>query len=227
MLAIVQSRMSSERLPGKAMLALGDRPVLGRVIDQLRKSRQLARIVVATSTETEDIEIVDFCNADKIECFRGDLENVALRFRDLLLTCDESAFVRISGDSPLIDYSLIDEIINMHEAKKTDISTNIFSRTFPKGQSVEVISSRSFFTAYALMKTPEHYEHVTKIFYEQPESFRIGTLESGGNYDACNLSIDTMEDYHRIRAVYAKYGNHIPSWRELIRCFDERSESHG
>ena len=109
MLCIVQARMSSERLPGKTLMTLNGCPLLKYVIDNIKKSKKIKKIVVATSSLKNDDKIIDYCKKNKIEYFRGNLKNVANRFYNILKNRKYDSFVRISGDSPLIDYKLLDK----------------------------------------------------------------------------------------------------------------------
>lgn len=201
MLCIVQARMSSERLPGKTLMTLNGCPLLKYVIDNIKKSKKIKKIVVATSSLKNDDKIIDYCKKNKIEYFRGNLKNVANRFYNILKNRKYDSFVRISGDSPLIDYKLLDKIINIYNKGKYDICTNVMKRSFPKGQSIEVFSSNIFLKNFSKLNSFFDLEHVTNYFYRNYEKFKIFNLSSKQNYSKINLSIDTQKDFVRINKL--------------------------
>src|SRR5262245_53599415 len=126
--AVVQARMSSSRLPGKVLLPLADRPMLGWVLESLRHAEGLDRIVVATSTESEDDAVAAWCVEEGVECFRGSLDDVAGR----LLAAGEAhaleAIARVNGDSPLLDRRLVAQGCTQFSASGADVVTNVHPR---------------------------------------------------------------------------------------------------
>jgi spore coat polysaccharide biosynthesis protein SpsF len=219
MLCIIQSRMSSQRLPGKMMMDIGGRVLIGRVIDRVRLSKKVSKIIVATSDHPSDDPIEQFCEVENIICYRGSLNNVAKRFMEIVLAENALSFVRINGDSPLIDPELIDCAISYFELGDNDLVTNVGVRTFPKGQSVEVILTNVFVSLYNELTTNEQREHVTKAFYERPENFRIMNFTSGGNFNSINMCIDTSEDKRNIEVVLKNVGREIGNWKDLSLLF--------
>lgn len=216
MLAIVQARLNSFRLPGKMLMELSGRVVLGRVLDQVAGARRVGRIVVATSQESSDDGIADFCRGEGVICHRGPLDDVAERFRRAAREEAVEAFVRVNGDSPLIDPALIDRAIAYYEQDECDLVTNVFVRSFPKGQSVEVLRFATFDRLCAEMIGADDKEHVTKAIYENPAPFRIVSFTSGVDAGAINMSIDTREDFDRVAALIAAAGGRAGGWRELL-----------
>jgi spore coat polysaccharide biosynthesis protein SpsF len=217
MLCIVQARLSSERLPGKMLMDLRGRPLLGRVLDRLSGSRCLRRIVVATSVLESDDPIVAFCAREGAACFRGPLDDVAERFRGIVHQESSPAFVRISGDSPLIDPAIVDRAVGYFSSHADcDLVTNVFLRTFPKGQSVEVVRTQSFLELFRAPRDREQQEHVTRAFYQAPERHRIVSFTSGAQAGTDNLSVDTPTDLARVQRVLDRCENRPGSWSELL-----------
>ena len=142
MLCIIQARYSSKRLPGKVLKKILGATVLKRVVDQVKKSKKISKIIIATSNHKTDKKIINFCKKNKIQCISGPLNNVFKRFYSIIVQQHCKSFVRISADSPLIDPSLIDRAVTIFNKKRYDIVTNVFPRTFPKGFSVEVVNSK-------------------------------------------------------------------------------------
>jgi len=217
MLCIIQARMSSERLPGKVLLEIDGRALLGRVIDQVGKARSISKVIIATSSDPSDQKIKDFCLKENIKCHAGSLEDVASRFLEISLEHKKSPFVRISGDSPLIDPQIIEQAIDRFYLIPCDIVTNVFPRTFPKGQSVEIINPESFIKAYSMITSKEQKEHVTKVFYENVNEFKIENFTSDGDYSNYNFCVDTSMDLQEINELIKHIPNDKFSWKELIQ----------
>ena len=200
MICILQARMSSKRLKGKIMKKLSGKTIISRVVKQIQKSKKIKKIIIATSTKKEDDLIEKFCKKNKLIFYRGSLENVALRFLHIQKKFNLKSFVRINCDSPLINPKLIDKLINKYNEGDYDIVTNIFPRSFPKGQSVEVIKSKTFLKAYSLFKK-KHFEHVTNFFYDNYKKFKIFNLLSSKNFSDLRLCVDTKSDLKRLREL--------------------------
>ena len=198
---IIQARMTSKRLPGKVLRRVCDKPMLEYLLERLNHCENVAEIVVATSCDPSDKPIVDFCSGINVSCFRGSLLNVAQRFYDLLTYHGFDAFVRISGDSPLLDQRLIDSDIKLFLDGDYDMVTNVLSRTFPKGQSVEILKSDVFIEAFEKMKEEDDLEHVTKYIYKNCNIYKIHNFESGERLENIQLSVDTEEDLLKFKQI--------------------------
>ena len=136
--------MSSKRFLGKVLHNVEGKPMLAYVLERLQRCRPLDGIVVATSTDDSDTPVADFCHECGVDCYRGPLQDVAGRFKEVLDEYRFDGFVRVCGDSPLIDQRLIDKGIRIFRRSGFDIVTNVSPKTFPKGQSVEVLSTDTF-----------------------------------------------------------------------------------
>ena len=197
------------------LLQLKDRAILGRTLDRLSRSKTISSLVVATSDNTSDDPIAEFCALEFVRCCRGSLDNVAARFRQVLEQERAAQFLRVSGDSPLIDAALVDQAVRYFFAGACDLATNIVTRTFPKGQSVEVLLTETFLQVCDTFSTSDQQEHVTRFYYENPSVFRIASFTSGRNYGDINLSVDTEIDFARVAAILDRSGNRPGTWSEL------------
>lgn len=197
--------MSSKRLPGKVLLNLGNKTVLGHIIYQLKRVRNKKRIIVLTSSNKSDDLIAKFCKQKKITYFRGDLNNVYKRYIQAIKKFKNKMFVRINGDSPMINYKLIDNAIRIFKSKKYDLVTNCQFRSFPKGQSVEIINSKIFVKNFKFIKTKRDKEHVFLYFYKNFSKFKIFNILSKLNNKNKNQSIDTIKDYLLIKKLIEKH----------------------
>lgn len=221
---IVQARMSSWRLPGKVLAPLAGRPLLGRLLDALRQAKEPDLLLVATSADASDDPVAAFCQSEGAPCFRGPLDDVAARFLAAAEAYGLDAFVRICGDSPLLDPRLVDEAVALFRAADADLVTNVLRRTFPKGQSVEVVRTQSLRRAVAAMTDAQDREHVTRHFYACPERYRIRAFESGGDFGGTNLCVDTPEDLARVERLFSLLETPAWScgWRQILALEDGR-----
>lgn len=194
-IGLVQARSTSSRFPGKMLKPFLSTSVLGSVISRVKCSQFVDEVFVLTSSDESDDELCELARSLRVRVHRGSLENVAARFYDFLLSQTSEAFVRISGDSPLIDPELIDRGVELFYQSEADLATNVLRRTFPKGQSVEVIRTRAFIESFPLMRAPHHLEHVTTFFYENLERFSVASFESEDDFSDVRLCIDFERDY--------------------------------
>ena len=184
--------------------------MLQYLIEGLKRCPELDEIVVATSDDESDEPISAFCKTLEIPCFRGPLGDVAGRFLGVITSSNYDGFVRISGDSPLLDHRLVSKAVALFKGGGYDIVTNVQMRTFPKGQSIEVLRASTFRPVYPLMKADYQKEHVTPYFYENPDRFSIHNFESGKDYGEIQLSVDTAEDMVRMEGIVSEMSG--PHW---------------
>jgi spore coat polysaccharide biosynthesis protein SpsF len=219
MLGIIQARMSSKRFRGKMLTNLEGVTILERVVNQLNKAKNITKVVVATSVEESDNEIQAFCKCMGIAYYRGPLQDVALRFIEILKMEKPDAFVRISGDSPTIDPKIIDYATDTYLNGNFNLVTNIFPRTFPKGQSVEVLTSQIYLETYEFFSEDYHFEHVTKYYYENQGKFRIKNFENPVNYASVNLCVDTPSDLNMMAKILKFCKNDSQDFKQLAEAY--------
>ena len=207
MIIFIQARFNSNRLPGKVLMNLAGKPMLQWTIERLKTSIKSIPIAVITSDTKSDDVINSFCHNLGIKCYRGDLNNVAIRFRNACKNFGHKEFIRICGDSPLIDPCLIQTAINLKKEVSADIITNLYPRTFPKGQSVEIVSLSSIDLILDQDLTKEEKEHVTIAFYKRfNHLFNIYNFSAKRKiYSNLQLSVDTKIDFDRLDYVLSKY----------------------
>ena len=193
MLVIIQARTSSRRFKNKAIFSFYGKTLIHHVYDKIKKSKKV-KIIVSTSTKKSDDKLVKILSKKNIKYFRGSLNNVAKRLYDTAISEKQKFFLRISGDSPLIDFRLIDRIIKIYERNKNfDLITNIFPRTFPSGQSVEIIKTSILGKNIKLFSKLDK-EHVTRYFYKNSSKFRIKNFLNKKKDNDKKLSIDTADE---------------------------------
>lgn len=229
---VVTSRMSSTRLPGKALWPIADTPLLRRVVDQCRQSEAALSVFLVTSTEPSDRAIVEYCHAVGIDYYSGSLNDVIARILALAEERRLQALVRISGDSPLFDPALIDYGLHLFKRGNFDLVTNVQSRTFPKGQSVEVIRTDLLQKLASHQLTEAHREHVTSAVYQglvparirnftseelAPEHFNA-FAERGIDLACQNLSVDTLDDAAHVEKIIRSIHPMTPAQAGWVRC---------
>ena len=205
MIVIIQARSNSKRFKNKVLYRIYNKPIIWHVISKIKKKKNVKKIVVATSNKKTDDKLIKYLKSIKIEYFRGSLTNVAKRLCDAAEKNKAKFFMRISADSPLIDPVIIDKAIKIFNSqkKKYDIITNVFPRSYPKGQSVEIIKTAKL--RYFLSKfNKEQKEHVTKYFYKNYKNFMIKNFMSVKNKAKIKLSIDTKNDLKLILKKFNK-----------------------
>jgi spore coat polysaccharide biosynthesis protein SpsF len=209
--AVVQARWSSARLPGKVLRPLGSRPLVGHLLDVLRHAASLDGIVLATSREASDDAVAAFAEREGVSCHRGSLTDVARRVLEAATSAGAQVLVRLSGDSPLLDPALVDRAVDVFRTEGGDLVSNVVVRSFPKGQSVELITCEALATAVAAMRTDDEREHVTPYCYTHPERFVIRSLTAPRPRPEVQLSVDTLADLDRCEAILASLDG--PPWQ--------------
>jgi spore coat polysaccharide biosynthesis protein SpsF len=202
-LAILQARMSSTRLPGKVLKLILGRPMLSLQVERVLHSRRVDQLIVATSTEKIDDGIVHMCSEMKVACYRGSLNDVLDRFYQAALQYKPKHVVRLTGDCPLIDPEIIDEVIGFHLDGSFDYATNsIEPFTFPDGLDVEIFKSSVLQFAWNEASLPLHREHVTPFIRSNPERFKIGRYENQTNLSHLRWTVDEHKDFEFVSRVY-------------------------
>lgn len=225
--AVLQARISSQRLPGKVLREINGKPMLAYTLERLAYCRSVNATIVATSNDPSDDLIEHFCATRGVNCFRGSLADVAGRFVAAAVQYDLDACVRVNGDSPLLDQQLIDYGVTVFRDGNFDLVTNVFPRTYPKGFSVEVIRVSALRHVCSVTRDDADREHVTRYFYQHPESFRLWNFSFRQNCGDQQLSIDTVDDLRLFDAMIVAMTK--PHWQygveEVLALADSVSES--
>ncbi|MEQ8829285.1 MAG: NTP transferase domain-containing protein [Alphaproteobacteria bacterium] len=214
---LLLARLDSRRLPGKGLMDLGGRPVLGRAIDRLRRCGHVADMILATTDRAVDDPLEAFAEAEGIGCFRGDAMDVAKRCRD---ACDANGldwFIRICGDSPFADPAIVDRVAAAFLDDGADIATNVFPRSFPIGASAEAVSRDAMQRILDATEDLAYREHVTLYAYEHRDAFRItSVLPDDPGYESLSIAVDTQEDLTRARKLIATLRDPVTASLEEI-----------
>ncbi len=200
-LIFVQARMSSRRFAGKVLAPLAGRPMIDHVLERCAAVFGRERVVLATSEDASDDGLAAHVRSHGYTFYRGDLANVVRRFQDCLRAHPCEWFVRISGDSPLIDPGLVARIAARREARY-DLVSNVQTRTFTPGQSVEVVRAECFAGIDSRKLSAEECEHATQVFYRSPGKYRIcSVLSRDPGLARQSFTVDTAEDLRAVEAL--------------------------
>lgn len=207
--AIVQARMNSTRLPRKVLLDIHGTPMLGRVVERVRQARLLTQVVVATSRGSADDPIAAYCADAAIPYYRGSEDDVLDRYYQAARHFNARVIVRITADCPLIDAGVIDKVIAKFLAGGCDYTTNTLRYTYPDGLDVEVFATTALTRAWQEATLPAHREHVTE-YIRASGKFRLAGVENEEDLSAHNYrwTVDNDDDLRFVRAVFNELGGH-------------------
>lgn len=200
--AYLQARMSSNRLPGKVLSDVVGEPMIIRQIDRIRRSTLIDDVVVLTSTDTTDDPLSARLELINQQVMRGDLNNVFSRFHDAIDLFPCKVALRLTADCPLIDPEVIDRTIESHLESGADYTSNSLKRTFPRGLDCEVFRPEVIKRLYEEDLTPEELEHVTLGIYRRPDLFTLNNYENSTDESHRRWTVDYPVDLDFVRFVF-------------------------
>lgn len=212
-LAVLQARVSSSRLPGKVLKPILGKPMLARQIERILEAKRIDQLLVATSTEPSDNAIETLCSDLNIPCFRGSLDDVLDRFYQAAKTWQPEHVVRLTGDCPLIDPEVIDGLLDFYLKGGYEYASNAVQPTFPDGLDAEIFRFTALEQAWKEADFPSQREHVTLFIHQQPERFRIGHYTNGSNLSHLRWTVDEPEDLALVTRVYEELYPRNPAFR--------------
>jgi spore coat polysaccharide biosynthesis protein SpsF len=228
--AIIQARTSSTRLPNKVLkeLPYGSKvSVLQQVIRRLKKSKKINHIIIATTPDKQDQEIVKKAKKESVKWFIGSKEDVLSRYYLAAKANKLDIIVRVTSDCPCIDPKIVDFVISRHLKTNAEYTSNSLKRTFPHGLDTEVMNFSNLERAYHEAKQDFEREHVTPFIYKtKADVFRITSIEAPKNmyYPDIRITLDTEEDYALLCSVfdYLYPENELFDTKDIIRLFKEK-----
>jgi len=235
-IAIIQARMGSSRLPGKVLKDIAGKPMLFHVLERVSHASLLDGILVAATSDVSDDPIADFCQVGGFQCYRGSQFDVLDRFYTAALQVNAGTIVRITADCPLIDPSLIDQLLVEFENSTLDFASNRlpppFKRTFPIGLDIEICSFAALERAWKEADQPHQREHVMPYLYEDAilkkvdathafgtgsRGFKVLLLDHVPDLGDLRWTVDTPQDLEFVREVFSKFpGRNDFSWLEVL-----------
>jgi len=216
-IAVIQARMGSTRLPGKVLKDIGGATMLARVVRRTQRARLLDGVVIATSVAEPDEAVVIEASKLGVPVFRGSEEDVLDRYYQAALAHKAEVVARITSDCPLIDAEVIDHVVSVFLHEAPDYASNSLIRTYPRGLDIEVMAMEALARAWREAREPYERAHVTPYIYRNPEKFRLLSVKSDTDYSAYRWTVDTPEDLELVRAVYARLdcGDDF-GWRDVL-----------
>ncbi len=235
--AIIQGRMSSSRLPGKILADIAGQPMLARVFVRTSRAATVSETIFATTTDPSDDPVAEYCDFSGIPSTRGSLYDVLDRYYQTAKQAKADVVVRTTADCPVIDPALIDDVVNTVIGNwEFDFAANRlpppWGRTYPIGLDTEVCTFAALERAWKEAKEPQHREHVMPYFYEgvklitqhatrntgiSPRGFRVALLHHPTDFGDYRWTVDTAEDLEFIRQVYSRFdGRDDFSWKEVL-----------
>jgi spore coat polysaccharide biosynthesis protein SpsF len=198
---IIQARMGSTRLPGKVLMRVFDKPLLGYLIERLSRVKLVDEIVIATTKNSPDDAIEEFCINNNINCYRGSEDNVLSRYYNASIKFKADCIVRICSDSPLIDPLVVDRMIQSFFNNECDYLSNTISQTYPLGMNIEVFSQQALKKSYMNYSEDYESEHVTPYIYMHPEFFDIRQEHLREDYGFLRLTVDEEKDFILVKRI--------------------------
>ena len=234
--AIIQGRMSSSRLPGKILADIAGQPMLTRVFTRTSRAQTLDGVIFATTTDASDDPVAEYCDFSGISYTRGSLFDVLDRYYQTALQVKAYVVVRITADCPVIDPVLVDDVVNTLLEDEYDFVCNRlpppWNRTYPIGLDVEACTFKALKKAWKEAKEPQHREHAMPYFYEgvelsaisrqlsegtSPRGFRIALLNHTTDFGDYRWTVDTPEDLEFMRQIYSRFdGRDNFTWKEML-----------
>lgn len=235
--AFIQARVNSTRLPGKVLLDIAGKPMLTRVVERTKLAESISSIVVATTTDPSDEAIVELCEIEGYNWYRGSQFDVLDRYYQAAKQFGAEIIVRITADCPVIDPDVIDKTVQaladfMHANPghaESGFSANRlpppWGRTYPVGLDTEVCTFASLELAWKEAILPHQREHVMPFFYENPGRFNIIHVNHERDFGHLRWTVDTPEDLELIRQIYRFFLGRLDfSWLEIIDLIEREPE---
>lgn len=201
-LAVLQARVSSTRLPGKVLKPLLGQPMILRQVERVRRAAIVDRLVIATSTDASDDPLEALCRENGLDCFRGSLADVLDRFYQAARPYKPDHVVRLTGDCPLADPAVIDDVIRYHLAGGYDYTSNCAEPTYPDGLDAEILTFPCLERVWREAARPSEREHVTLFINSHPGLFRRGTLKNDTDLSHLRWTVDEAADFELVTRIY-------------------------
>lgn len=211
---IIQARTGSTRLPGKALKPVLGKPMLARMLERVKRTASLNMIIVATTDKSEDDTMARLAEEYGVEIFRGNEQDVLDRFYKAAKETGADIVVRLTGDCPLHDPQVIDEVVEHFYLNKCDYTST--PKNYPEGLDTEVFSFAALERAWKDATLPSEREHVTPYIKNHPELFRIDGLWTSGSsdYSTMHWSVDTEQDFGFVTKVFKQLYPANPSFNK-------------
>ncbi|APC79736.1 TPA: cytidylyltransferase domain-containing protein [Clostridium botulinum] len=233
-ICVVQARMGSERLPGKVIKPIMDKPMILYTLNRLNKSKYIDEIILATSIKNKEQPLVDIVEKEGFKVFRGEENNVLKRYKDTADKFGGDIIMRVTGDCPLIDPTIVDNVITYFKMNNFDYIRLDVPDSFIRGFDVEIFWKESLYKAYNIVNSLEdnyeekgftkenYFEHVTLYMYNHREEFKVGYVKGADFYNKeYRLCVDTKEDFTLVNNIYKHFKNEYVTSKEVVEYLDK------
>ena len=201
-LGVLQVRLSSSRLPGKALNPILGRPMLAIQAERVRRARRIDRWIIATSGEPSDDPLAELAAGIGLDCFRGSLADVLDRHYRVVQRYRPKHLLRVGGDCPLADWRILDRLVDLHLAGGYDFSSNAYPPTWPDGMDAEILTSPLIESLWAETELPSEREHISPYVAERHrDRYRIGNLSHSEDLQGLRLTVDEPADFEVVAAI--------------------------
>jgi spore coat polysaccharide biosynthesis protein SpsF len=226
-IAIVQARMGSTRLPGKVMMNLIGKSMLFHELSRIARAKRISSIIVATTTSRSDDCIVDLCKEHDWHYFRGSEPDVLDRYFQCAKQFGADSIIRLTADCPLIEPTIIDRVVEefTNKSPNVDYVSNIIpKRTYPQGLDTEVMSFSALERSWIEDKNPALREHVTQYILRNPDKFKVAGVMNDRDISNLRWTVDTKEDFQLINEIYSFFGHNQFSWYDVLDLMNKKPE---
>lgn len=205
--ALIQARMNSTRFPKKVLREINGKPMISYMLERARRATAIDKIILVTSTHPSDDALEELCEKNNILCYRGSMDDVLDRYYQAARKFKADTIVRLTGDCPLIDPIMIDELVSVYKKGSYDYVANTIPPkwTVPEGMDVEVFSFKNLKKAWREAKKPSEREHVTFYFWKNPEMFSVFRYNLDEDLSQYRLTVDYPEDLEVIKAIVKNF----------------------
>jgi len=206
--AIIQARMGSSRLPNKVMMPISETPILGWMIERVSACSEIDEIVIATTTSRQDDLIANFFQGSGCSIFRGSEHDVLDRYYRAAKKFNADLIVRITGDCPLLDPRILKEMIEYFLSERPDFLSNSepLPSSWPDGMDISIITIEALTKAWLSSRKPSEREHVTFYFWNNPNQFKCRRIEHIPDLSNYRITLDYEEDFELIKRVIENFG---------------------
>lgn len=222
--ATIEARMASSRLPGKILKEAVEKPLLELMVERVRRSKWLNEVVVATTVESPDDVTEQACREMGVKCYRGSNDDVLERVLKAAQAHGADLIVELTGDCPLIDPVEMDKVIQYYLDNSFDYVSNFRDRLFPRGTETQVFSVKVLEDVARRTQDSADHEHVSLFIYEHPEIYKLGGVSAEPLYNRpdLRLTVDTPQDYELVKTVFEKLypGNSQFTLKDIIQLLD-------
>lgn len=222
--AVIQARMGSSRLPRKVLRQLGARSVLGWVIRAAQQAPGIDQVVVATSASQIDDPIADFAATEAVTVVRGSENDVLDRFIQAARQTGADAVVRLTADCPLLDPAVIGQVAALWRLNPAlDYVSTTLNRSLPRGLDVELVRTGVLEECNSRTE-PHHRAHVTSAVYEADSGFNLASLTFLPGSERYRVTLDVDDDARLLDALVDLLPDAAPSWSTIVQLLDDHPE---